>query len=29
MTLLGRGNIREAVNLPEGEDPNEWIAANC
>uniref|UniRef100_A0A183DRV6 MOB1 protein n=1 Tax=Gongylonema pulchrum TaxID=637853 RepID=A0A183DRV6_9BILA len=25
---LGSGNLREAVKLPEGEDPNEWIAVN-
>lgn len=23
---LGSGNLRNAVQLPEGEDPNEWIA---
>ena len=27
-TLLGRGNIHEAVILPMGEDLNEWLAAN-
>ena len=27
-TLLGRGNIHEAVILPLGEDLNEWLAAN-
>lgn len=25
---LGSGNLREAVKLPGGEDPNEWIAVN-
>lgn len=25
---LGSGNLRLAVSLPEGEDPNEWIAVN-
>lgn len=25
---LGSGNLRNAVQLPEGEDPNEWIAVN-
>ena len=25
---LGSGNLRLAVRLPEGEDINEWIAAN-
>ena len=25
---LGGGNLRLAVVLPEGEDRNEWIAAN-
>ncbi|VDK65174.1 unnamed protein product [Onchocerca ochengi] len=25
---LGSGNLREAVKLPQGEDPNEWIAVN-
>ena len=25
---LGSGNLREAVQLPEGEDINEWIAVN-
>lgn len=27
-TLLGRGNIHGAVQLPDGEDLNEWLAAN-
>lgn len=26
--LLGSGNLRNAVQLPEGEDVNEWIAVN-
>ncbi|MFH4983348.1 hypothetical protein AB6A40_010057 [Gnathostoma spinigerum] len=25
---LGSGNLREAVKLPQGEDPHEWIAVN-
>lgn len=25
---LGSGNLRQAVILPEGEDLNEWVAAN-
>lgn len=25
---LGSGNLRNAVQLPEGEDVNEWIAVN-
>ena len=25
---LGSGNIREAVQLPPGEDLNEWLAVN-
>jgi MOB kinase activator 1 len=25
---LGSGNLKQAVILPEGEDLNEWIAAN-
>jgi len=25
---LGSGNLRLAVTLPEGEDINEWLAAN-
>ncbi|KAF6154529.1 hypothetical protein GIB67_020011 [Kingdonia uniflora] len=25
---LGSGNLREAVQLPPGEDPNEWLAVN-
>ena len=25
---LGSGNIKQAVQLPEGEDLNEWIAVN-
>ena len=25
---LGSGNLRAAVRLPEGEDRNEWLAAN-
>ena len=25
---LGSGNIKVAVQLPEGEDLNEWIAVN-
>lgn len=25
---LGSSNLREAVKLPHGEDPNEWIAVN-
>ncbi|XXG51395.1 hypothetical protein AAC387_Pa02g5178 [Persea americana] len=25
---LGSGNLREAVRLPLGEDPNEWLAVN-
>ncbi|KAL9685286.1 hypothetical protein QQ045_022734 [Rhodiola kirilowii] len=25
---LGSGNLREAVRLPPGEDPNEWLAVN-
>lgn len=25
---LGSGNLRQAVQLPEGEDLNEWIAVN-
>jgi len=27
-TTLGSGNLRLAVKLPEGEDLNEWLAAN-
>jgi MOB kinase activator 1 len=27
-TTLGSGNLRLAVTLPEGEDLNEWLAAN-
>lgn len=27
-STLGSGNLREAVKLPGGEDPNEWIAVN-
>lgn len=27
-TTLGSGNLRLAVQLPEGEDLNEWLAAN-
>lgn len=25
---LGSGNLRLAVQLPEGEDMNEWVAVN-
>lgn len=25
---LGTGNIRQAVQLPEGEDLNEWLAVH-
>ncbi|EOD38426.1 hypothetical protein EMIHUDRAFT_224486 [Emiliania huxleyi CCMP1516] len=25
---LGTGNLHEAVTLPAGEDPNEWLAVN-
>ena len=25
---LGSGNLREAVQLPPGEDLNEWLAVN-
>lgn len=25
---LGSGNLKQAVVLPEGEDLNEWVAAN-
>lgn len=25
---LGSGNLRLAVQLPEGEDLNEWVAVN-
>lgn len=25
---LGSGNLRNAVALPDGEDPNEWVAVN-
>jgi len=25
---LGSGNLRQAVVLPEGEDPNEWLAVH-
>ncbi|XP_072165620.1 MOB kinase activator 1B [Diadema setosum] len=25
---LGSGNLRQAVVLPDGEDPNEWVAVN-
>ena len=25
---LGSGNLRQAVQLPEGEDLNEWVAVN-
>ncbi|GMQ07409.1 hypothetical protein CsSME_00051604 [Camellia sinensis var. sinensis] len=25
---LGSGNLREAVRLPPGEHPNEWLAVN-
>jgi len=25
---LGTGNLHDAVTLPEGEDPNEWLAVN-
>ena len=25
---LGSGSLRKAVKLPEGEDPNEWLAVN-
>lgn len=25
---LGSGSLRKAVQLPEGEDPNEWLAVN-
>lgn len=25
---MGSGNLRNAVQLPEGEDVNEWIAVN-
>ena len=28
METLGFGNMREAVQLPEGEDLNEWLAVN-
>jgi MOB kinase activator 1 len=28
METLGLGNMREAVQLPEGEDINEWFAVN-
>lgn len=28
MRTLGTGNMRAAVGLPEGEDVNEWLAAN-
>ena len=27
-TTLGSGNLRQAVALPPGEDPDEWIAVN-
>ena len=27
-TTLGSGNLRLAVQLPDGEDLNEWLAAN-
>jgi len=26
--VLGSGNIKQAVILPEGEDLNEWLAVN-
>jgi Mob1/phocein family len=25
---LGSGNLRNAVQLPDGEDLNEWVAVN-
>lgn len=25
---LGSGNLKAAVRLPPGEDPNEWLAVN-
>ena len=25
---LGGGSLRKVVKLPEGEDPNEWLAVN-
>jgi MOB kinase activator 1 len=25
---LGNKSVKEAVKLPEGEDPNEWLAVN-
>ncbi|XP_058079628.1 MOB kinase activator-like 1A [Magnolia sinica] len=28
IATLGSGNLREAVWLPPGEDPNEWLAVN-
>ena len=28
MDTLGFGNMKEAVQLPEGEDLNEWLAVN-
>ena len=26
--VLGSGNLKQAVALPEGEDLNEWLAVN-
>ena len=26
--VLGSGNLKQAVLLPEGEDLNEWLAVN-
>lgn len=26
--VLGSGNLKQAVILPEGEDLNEWLAVN-
>lgn len=28
VSTLGSGNLKEAVRLPTGEDPNEWLAVN-
>jgi Mob1/phocein family len=27
-SVLGSGNLRQAVLLPDGEDLNEWLAVN-
>lgn len=27
-STLGSGNLKQAVQLPEGEDLNEWLAVN-